>query len=336
MKKCLALSCSIFLFALLVFTSAEAQDELRIVTWNIEHLGSPGRGFGGLGAGNLPKRTSEQLKEIARFIKDNLRADLVAVQEVAVTNVTDTQNESAALQVITEELGDDWHSVVASPRNTIINPEDVHNLQNAFVWNTRRVRLVRSFELIFANERVGQKRLFDRFPLIGYFQVLKDGNDTNDFLLINVHLTAGQDNDENHLAAMVIIQQNLKEELQTHGIREGDRIILGDFNDNPFAQDDQGNPRFSDLLYRYMSKKGYTDLVNANTGPTRMDINLNRIIDHVLVNRSAQAHLVEVSIMKFQPADSTNSGLTTWRRTFSDHFPLILRLKVENHDDDVD
>jgi len=135
---------------------------------------------------------------------------------------------------------------------------------------------------------------------------------------------------------MVIIQQNLKEELQTHGIREGDRIILGDFNDNPFAQDDQGNPRFSDLLYRYMSKKGYTDLVNANTGPTRMDINLNRIIDHVLVKRSAQAHLVEVSIMKFQPADSTNSGLTSWRRTFSDHFPLILRLKVENHDDDVD
>jgi len=336
MKRSLAFFSLAFLSAFLLITTADAQQEVRIVTWNIEHLGSSGRGLGGIGAGNLPRRTNDQLKDIARFIKDDLRADLLAVQEVAVTHITETQIESTPLRVITEELGADWRFIMALPHTDDVDPNDIHNLQNAFVWNSRRVRLVRSFVFRFPNEQVGQKRLFDRLPLIGYFQVLKDGSDTNDFLLINVHLTSGQNNDENHLAAMVIIQQNLNRHLRTHGITESDRIILGDFNDNPFAQNADGERRFSDFLYQYMSSKGYTDLVTDGTGATRMDNNLSSIIDHVLVSRGAKGHLVGMSIEKFQPADSTNSGLATWRRTFSDHFPLTLRLKVEIQDDDVD
>ena len=73
-----------------------------------------------------------------------------------------------------------------------------------------------------------------------------------------------------------------------HGIRETDHIILGDFNDNPFAVDDQGERRFSD---QYMSEKGYSNLVSTGTGATRMDNNLSSIVDHLLVNRSARGHL---------------------------------------------
>jgi exonuclease III len=98
------------------------------------------------------------------------------------------------------------------------------------------VRLVKAFNFSFTNEYVGQKRLFDRLPLVGYFQALKDGSDTNDFLLVNVHLTSGQNNDENHLAAMVIIEQNIKNHLKREGIKESDKIVLGDFNDNQFAK----------------------------------------------------------------------------------------------------
>jgi hypothetical protein len=36
------------------------------------------------------------------------------------------------------------------------------------------------------------------------------------------------------------------------------------------------------------------------------------------------------------PPDSTNAGLAQWRRTYSDHFPLIFEMKVASQDDDVD
>jgi len=152
----------------------------------------------------------------------------------------------------------------------------------------------------------------------------------------DVHLTSGQGNDENHLAAMVVIQQNVSKALKFHGCTESDKIILGDFNDNPFAKKPDGSLKFSDFLYQYMNFKRYTDLVTEDTGATRMDNNLTSIIDHVLVSRGANVHLVEASVERFQPADSTHSGLAGWRKTFSDHFPLTVKMEVANSDDDVD
>ena len=64
--------------ALLMTPSLMANEPMVITTWNIEHLGSPGRGFGGGFGGfgryatpprkdQLPKRTDEQLKKIAVY-----------------------------------------------------------------------------------------------------------------------------------------------------------------------------------------------------------------------------------------------------------------------------
>ena len=54
--------------------------DIRITTWNIEHLGSTGRGFGGgFGGGTLPLRTDAQLDEIGEFIRDTLQSDVIAV-----------------------------------------------------------------------------------------------------------------------------------------------------------------------------------------------------------------------------------------------------------------
>ena len=119
-------------------------------------------------------------------------------------------------------------------------------------------------------------------------------------------------------------------------IKESDRIILGDFNDNPFATDDDGDPRYSDFLYQYMAWKKYDNLVSSSTGYTRMDANLSSIIDHVLANNSARRHLESTTVTKYLPPDASPAGLATWRETYSDHLPLIVRLKVEDEDDDVD
>ena len=317
-------------------TSSWAQDTIKIATWNIEHLGSSGRGLGGIGAGNLPRRTDDQLKAIANQIKIDLKADLVSLQEVAITDIFDGIPVSESLKKITDELGDEWEYWIGNSGRTETTPDPHRNLQCAFLWNTAKVRALKIFSFSFPNEHVGNKRLFDRTPLLGYFQAIKAGVDTNDFLLINVHLTSGQHNDENHLVAMVIIQQNLNNTLKKQLIKESDRIILGDFNDNQFAKNENGTPKYTDLLYRYMEYKKYTGLVTEETGATRMDDNLQSIIDKVLVSRGAKGHLVSTQVVKYMPPDSSTAGLAQWRRTFSDHFPLGFEMKVADSDDDVD
>ena len=42
-------------------------------------------------------------------------------------------------------------------------------------------------------------------------------------------------------------------------IRETDGIVLGDFNDNPYAKRDDGTPRYTNFLYQSMAFKKYRD-----------------------------------------------------------------------------
>ena len=316
--------------------SAPAQDgsvEIRVATWNIEHLGSAGRGSRGIGKGDLGRRTDEQLAAIATFIKKVLGTDIIALQEV-VLKLSATGCVCEPLEKIATELGEDWRYVAASPKDAAPNPEDARNLHTAFLWNSRKVRLRASFSLDMPDIEVGGVRAFARRPLAGYFQALKDGQGTNDFLLVNVHFERGQDNDENHLVAMVMLERALKGFLKDHGVKEPDRIILGDFNDNPFVKKDNGVPKYTDLMYRYMKWKKFTDLVTEETGFTRMDKNRDSIIDHVLVNDSAARHLVANKIRKYLPDDRSDDGFAEWRKTYSDHFPLVFRIKVKDKDDD--
>lgn len=134
--------------------------------------------------------------------------------------------------------------------------------------------LIKSFSFDFPNEAigtVGDKHLYDRLPLIGYFEAIKEGKGTNDFIVINNHLVSGQNNDENHIAAMIILEQKLNDILKENKIKETDRIIFRDFNDNPFVRDKNENLRYTGILYDYMKWKNYDDQVNIFTGATRMD-----------------------------------------------------------------
>ena len=89
-------------FATLAFTSTGICDTpLTVTTWNIEHLGSPGRGFGGgFGAGSLPLRTDDQLHQIAAFINDDLQSDVLVLQEIGVTRRYRAASQSRPLGVI--------------------------------------------------------------------------------------------------------------------------------------------------------------------------------------------------------------------------------------------
>lgn len=309
-----------------------AQDYLTVTTWNIEILGGEGRGLGaGHGQGSLGLRSSEQLKKIAELIRTDLGSDILAVQEIAITNTPNGVSCSEALNTVVAELGQEW-SYSLPPVGNI--PEGHGNLFCAFLWNKSRVNLQKVFTLNVPNHEMAGANLFDRTPLVGYFEAKKEGQGTNDFVLVNVHLKSGQDNDENHLIAMVALEHGLTKNLKENQVKESDRIILGDFNDNPYAKKANGKPEYSDALYRHMEFKKYTDLVTQDFHSTRMDSELSSIIDHILVNNSAKLHIPADKATIYLPGDS--STFAEWRKTYSDHFPISFKLEIENQDDDVD
>ncbi|MCW3807057.1 endonuclease/exonuclease/phosphatase family protein [Plebeiibacterium marinum] len=309
---------------LITFTTIWSQKQtLRIATWNIEHLGSAGRGFPEIKK-QLPARTSSDFQMIAALIKDTLTLDIVAVQEISITGFKSETAYSKELYQIISYLGSDWKYYLAKIDTT----ERETEMQNAFIYNTNSAHLSKVFEMNINDFKVGAKSIFDRVPLVGYFKATNPKVKNEDFLIVNLHLASGQDNDENHIVAMIMVEQNLNEELKAHGIstREYDRIILGDFNDNPYLKDETGNNVYLPTLYNYMKLKGYKDYVDETFQTTRMSKNMNSIIDHILVKENLQENIPSSKATIYKPDVKNKSTLNNWRSNYSDHFPISIEI----------
>ena len=331
--------------------SDEAPPPLTVTTWNIEHLGTLGRGFGGgfggFGRGSvqqdnkpLPLRSDADLKRIANFIENELKSDLFALQEVGITGIRRGRSLSKPLDKIIEHLnrnGSKWTYFIPQVHETP-PPDSEENIFLGYLWNQNRVHLITIFELSAPNPYMGGTELFKRTPLVGYFEALgKDGLSQNDFALANVHFASGQGYDENHLIAMALIETVLTKDLAKHAVSESDLIIMGDLNDNPTQVKADGSPKYSPAIYQHMQFKGYIDLVTPDMKTTRMNNNLDSLIDHIMVNKSAQIGLVSTNATIYKPGGKKGdpSLYGEWRRTFSDHFPISFQLQIEP-DSDVD
>lgn len=301
------------LFAILSL-SLFAQEGLTISTWNIEHLGSTGRGFPELGENALGNRTEDDYKRIASLIRDSLSIEIICVQEIASSKKEAGKSYSNELDKIINNLGTNWKYYLANFQGgNQLNDE----MQNAFIYDQSKVELKKVFELIVPDYSIGDKKAFDRKPLVGYF-VPKGSEDG--FVIVNLHLASGQDNYENHLASMVMIEQNLGTQLKNYGVEnEKDIIILGDLNDNPFKN--------SDIMVDYLKEKGYIHLIDKSFGSTRMDNNLTSIIDHIFISKNAQKHIVQSKASIYKPKDMSKEGQKKWRTVYSDHFPLYIEYK---------
>jgi|GEM_PF-1718037 len=343
-------------------TSAETptDDTLGVTTWNIEHLGSPGRGFGsgfgGFGRGSiperwneLPKRTPEQLKDIGTLISKELKSDVIALQEMAITGRRNGRSICEPLNEIATELGSEtkpgqekpalnWRYFLPYAEETPPS-DDEKNTHLGFLWNQERVRPLAIFEMTLENQNLAGKALFERKPLVGYFeQILPDGSSGVDFVLVNVHLASGQHRDENHLIAMTLIEFEITRDLARHAIAESDIIILGDFNDsaNNGEETEDGVPKTSPALIQHMKFKGYTDLTTPDMGFTRMNSKLTSLIDHIMVNGSAARHLAQETATIYRPGQGARGDsalFADWRATYSDHFPITFRLALDDDDD---
>jgi len=329
----------------------EGTSHLTVTTWNIEHLGTLGRGFGGgyggFGRGSIPEdneplplRSDADLKRIADFIENDLKTDLFALQEVGITGIRNGRSLSEPLDKITEHLnrnGAKW--VYFIPQVDATPPADSEdNTFLGYLWNQKRIHLITVFGMDVPNPYMGGPELFERTPLVGYFEILgEDGLPQNDFALVNVHFASGQINYKNHLIAMTLIDMRISKNLAKHAVAESDIIILGDLNDNPTKVKDDGSPMYSPAMHQHMQFKGYINLVTHDMKTTRMNKELDSLIDHIFVNKSAQLELVSTNATIYKPGgkDGNPALYGEWRRTFSDHFPISFQVQIRP-DTDVD
>ena len=134
---------------------------------------------------------------------------------------------------------------------------------------------------------------------------------------------------------MTHIEHQLTDTLKSMGVNEPDRIILGTFNDNPYVATESGKPLYSAALYEHMEFKGYENFVTETSPSTRMDTELNSVIDHILVNKSAKKHIQgDDHAVAWLPNGGVNE-YPAWRKTYSDHFPVRIKFRV-SYDDDPD
>lgn len=322
---------------------------VTITTWNMEHLGTLGRGFGGgfggFGRGSvperiqpLPRRTDSDLEKIAHLIVSDLGSDILALQEIGITGLRRGRSLSGPLSKIVANLdksGGRW--VYFLPQVVETPAEDAEdNVYLGFLWNRNRVRLVNIFEMSLNDQGLAGKALFARKPLVAYFETIRaDGSHGNDFVLVNVHLASGQGNDENHLIAVTMLEYELLRNMAAHAVSESDVIVLGDFNDNPTQTRNDGSPMFSPAMHEHMIFKGYVDLVTPDLKTTRMNRALDSLIDHIFVNKYAQSYLLQDRATIYLPGGSLENTeiLGEWRQSFSDHFPLSFKFAVQSDTD---
>ena len=324
-----------FIILLLMSPFVWTTEETRTITsWNIENLGTGHRGFSwGYGQGKKGPRSETQLKAIANFIKNDLRTDLLAFQEVAISRIENGRAVSDALDIMVAELGEGWQYYL--PATEPIPDVSWANQFCGFLWNGNRIRASGLFVMPVSQMMLEGIPIFVRKPVIGHFSVIHEGKTTNDFTLVNLHLKSGQNNEENHMIAVTWIEASLTSALCEQGILEEDRVFLGDFNDNPYATWRDGSRKYSDALYHHMTFKGYTNLVTQDSHSTRMDFRLTSIIDHVLVNWGMIDQLTEVQADLYLPGNASPQAFADWRDTYSDHFPISFIIQAQTEDDDV-
>jgi len=83
------------------------------------------------------------LKKIAAFIRDDLKSDLLALQEIGITRRQRGRSKSEPLDKIVTELetdDSDWSYFLPQVDETL-SKDDEGNEFLGFLWNRKRVRL---------------------------------------------------------------------------------------------------------------------------------------------------------------------------------------------------
>ena len=297
-------------------------------TWNIEYLKEGHtRGFPEYtqGGPTYDPRTLEDYYKIAEVIQNDLDAKIMILNEI---NGQST-SYSEELEKLVNILGNHWQYRLSSTGNS---------QRIAFLYDTMFVRAQKIFDINIEEKIVDNKDIFDRDPIVGYFQFkIGNGELKNDLIIIGLHLASGQTKLDNHNEAMNQLREKLIALVQDGEVpsNEKDILIGGDFNAsrydnyieefwNDYIPDDYDlitlAPEFSE---EYLA----TRLGGVPLHPkSKIDYLMASKIEGGLFEELTQATATVHH-------ELLGSDFNEFRKSMSDHIPVTIRIKLTDDND---
>jgi len=287
--------------------AAQASNELRIGTWNLEFFGGPPAMrsvfLDGGKRRELPARDEQDLQKIGAFIRE-LGVSVLAVQEIG--------NE-ATLRALCQQIGPSWSLVLGTTGGWT----DGKALQAiGFLYDDARVELLWAEEMLDFPREKDNLPIFHRVPVTACF---KDRASGLDFRAVCVHLKAGKEtNDQKKRSLEAAGLRDWLITLQASKDEDQDIVVLGDFNSG-YGTDAQKSLESSGAA-RYLPQR--------SAEPTIM--HFDEPIDQIAPSPRFLEALPETFDAHGEAAQADKE---TWRKTYSDHFPVTVTLKSERDDD---
>ena len=297
------------LVSALLACALTAQDSslLRIGSWNLEFFGGPPAMRSVFLEGGkrkeLPARDDQDLQKIGVFVRE-LGVSMLAVQEIG--------NE-ATLRALAQQIGPTWTVVLGTTGGWT----DGKALQAiGFLYDEARLELLWAEEMLDFPREKDSLPIFHRVPVTACFRDRKSGLD---FRAVCVHLKAGKETNDQKKRSLEA--QGLRDwltTLQTSADEDQDIVVLGDFNSG-YGTDAQKALESSGAA-RYLKQ--------VRAEPTIM--HFDDPIDQI----APSPRFLEVLPETFDAhGEAAQPDKETWRKTYSDHYPVTVTLKSEGDDD---
>ncbi|MFT7535687.1 MAG: exonuclease III [Hyphomicrobiaceae bacterium] len=290
---------SVLLFVSLCFAlPAQAVEDICIGSWNIEFLGADPKY-----RRDTPPRSDNDMVAIGLKIKQ-LGVAVLGVQEIC---------GEEPLQAVAAAAGPAWRAVLGTSGKW----SDNKTQQGVgFVYDSSIVDLLYAEELLEFPSELDGVSVFHRKPVTACFRHRKTGCD---FRVVIVHLKAGRKArdlqkrkaEAGHLRSWV---GKLLEDVH----EDRDIVIMGDFNST--YGDDPETVLESGGLMQYLD--------HQRTAPTIM--HFDTPIDQFCVTKAFR-EVQRNSFVSHHVPDAKERVL--WRKTYSDHFPVTLRMTPLADDD---
>ena len=275
--------------------------QLRVVTWNIENLGS-----------RTPRRSDAELQLLAERIA-SFEAPVIAIQEIG----SGTGNTRPALEQVLSQLGPDWRAATS-------------DTSNGFIYNSRQVELLSSEQLDqlqsppynnFYNDFPDWQSDFgtngDPFtagrslPLSAEFRLIGAGS-ALPFRLISSHFHAGSTFALQRAYEGQAIQAWVDEILQPE-TAERRVYLLGDFNAQP------GNSPHTELGLERLEKENTTNTAILSAGDVELD--------HIYASADGFSFVSRGTAFVIRPEHYGETAVQ-FEAVYSDHAPVLMDLNL--------
>lgn len=286
------------------FPYPPAQNELRIVTWNIENLGS-----------RSPRRTDRQLEDLAQRLL-TFNTPVIAVQELSVA----AGIESSAIAIVIDHMGPAW-KIAGEASNTILYDESVLELVSFELLGQLRLPPFNSFYDDHPDWQSEFGTNGDPFtnsrslPSTAVFNTRDSGTGTA-FRIISNHFHAGS-------------TSTLMREYEGNAVRAYVESLLMDVSETPnlFVVGDF-NARPQTAPHPQLEESGALGLLaKSNSQNTGVLSSGEANIDHMYASMAVLGQVSNQSAFVILP-EHYDETPEAFEAVYSDHSPVLIDVKL--------